>query len=92
MEPETNSLLTREWQSEPIPEIFVKKRKINHDPTKGKGVVAKLNRIRARNKKNLLKLGWTTDGVFWYNPRSGYRYDYLAAHAIEELRSMTIDI
>jgi hypothetical protein len=47
---------------------------------------------RARGEKYLKKLGWTTDKVFWYNPRSGYRYTYEAALNIEELRRSRIQI
>lgn len=45
-----------------------------------------------RDEERLLKLGWTTDGFWWYNPRSGIRYNRATAIDIEDLRSTPIKI
>lgn len=45
-----------------------------------------------KDEKRLLKLGWTTDKVWWYNPRSQIRYTLQVAVDLEDLRRMKIKI
>lgn len=58
------------------------------------GVLQIRKRVKERRIKKLLELGWTTneDQSIWFHPRSGRKYNYEGAKAIEDLRKGGVGI
>lgn len=49
-------------------------------------------KLKTKWRNKLFEAGWTTDEVWWYHPRSGFRYPFDVAIDLEKLKVARINI